>query len=219
MRPSPPLPAVTNVAWRSHPVEGATRAIVAGPHLSVTLMRTCLLIAASLVCGGCAAGLTDGPTSKTAKTYTGTYSATVVESTVTTSLQGGGTFPCTNTFTFSGTLTMTIDDATGGMTGSAQIDGTQVETAHGGGTSCQAKGNLTTGWSPPLTGTTNALKFDAQNVSANGTYVVTSKTSFTGALANGAVTGVLGFSVSGVGNIGFAAIVQSYSTTMNVTLH
>lgn len=175
-----------------------------------------LLVATTLLCSGCAAGgSTDGGAGKT---YSGTYSATVVESTVSTSLTGGGTFPCTNTYTFSGTLTMTIDQTSGPVSGSAQIAGNQTETAHSGGASCPAKGNLTTSWSPTPTGTTGALTFSDQRVSTNAGYSVTSSTSFVGALSGGVVTGVLGFSVSGTGTIGATSIVQSYSTSMNVTL-
>ena len=180
-------------------------------------MRTCLLAVASLLCAACSASTTDG--SAKAKTYTGTYSAVVVESTISTSLTGGGTFPCTNTYTMSGTLTMTIDDAAGAKIGSAQIVGTQVEMAHSSGESCKAKGDLSTSWSPNLTGTATDLHFGDQNVSTNGGYVVTSKTSFAGTLAGGVVTGVLGFSVAGSGTIGTTSILQSYSSTMTVTLH
>ncbi len=152
------------------------------------------------------------------KTFTGPYTAQVVESTVSTSLTGGGTFPCTNTYTMSGTLTMMIDETGSAVVGSAQVVGTQVETAHSSGPSCLAKGNLTTSWAPTLAGTTTDLKFAAQNVATNGAYVVTSKTSFAGALSGGVVTGVLGFSVSGVGTIATTSIVQGYSSTMSVTL-
>ena len=169
------------------------------------------------MCGACSASTTDA--SPTAKTYKGSYSAQVVESTVSTSLTGGGTFPCTNTYTMSGTLTMTIDEASGSTIGPAQIAGTQIETAHSTGTSCKAKGDLPTSWSPKVTGTTTDLRFDDQNVSTYDGYAVTSKTSFTGALSNGIVTGVLGFSVAGSGTIGTTSIVQSYTSTMSVTLH
>jgi hypothetical protein len=181
-------------------------------------MRTCLLVAAGLLCSACAAAGTTDVTSK-AKTYTGPYSAQVVESTVSTSLTGGGTFACTNTYTMSGTLTMTLG-ATGSATvGSAEIVGAQTETAFAGGTSCKAKGNLSTSWAPTLTGTTTDLHFADQNVATNGAYVVTSKTSFAGALANDVVSGVLGFNVAGAGTIGTTGIVQSYSSTMTVQLH
>src|SRR5258708_5575029 len=180
-------------------------------------MRMCLLIVAALLCTPCAATTTTDASS-TAKPYTGQYSAQVVESTISTSLTGGGTFPCTNTYTMSGTLTMTIDQAGGVVVGSAQVVGSQVETAHAGGTSCVAKGDLSTHWSPTLTGTTADLRFADQTVVPNGSYSVTSKTSFAGALSGGVVTGVLGFSVAGSGTIGTTSIVQSYSTTMNVTL-
>lgn len=181
-------------------------------------MRAYLLVASCLMCGACAASTTDA-SSKT-KTYRGTYSSQVVESTVSTSLTGGGTFPCTNTYTMSGTLTMTIDESGNPASlGSAEVNGTQTHTAHSGGASCLAKSNLTTGWAPTLTGTTSALQFAAQNVATNGSYVVTSRTSFAGALSGGVVTGVLGFSVSGAGTIGATSIVQSYTTTMNVTLN
>jgi hypothetical protein len=180
-------------------------------------MRACLLVVASLICGACAAATTDA--SPTARTYTGPYSAEVMESTVSTSLTGGGTFPCTNTYTMSGTLTMTIDQVAGAMVGSAQIVGTQTETAHSSAESCKAKGDLPTGWSPKLTGTTTNLRFDDQNLATNGGYAVTSKTSFAGTLSGGVVTGVLGFSVAGSGTIGgVTSIVQNYSSTMSVTL-
>jgi len=177
-------------------------------------MRTCLLLAASLLCG--CAGATDVNSGR--KTYTGPYSATFVESTVSTSLQGGGTFPCTNTYTMTGILTMTIGPNDRSTVGTAQIDGVQTETAHSSGDSCKAKGNLSTVWSPTLTGTTTDLHFAEQNVATNGTYVVTSKATFAGTLSGGVVTGVLGFSVLGTGTIGTTSGVQSYSTTMNVVL-
>jgi len=179
-------------------------------------MRACLLVVASLMCGACAAATTD--VSATAKTYTGPYSAEVTESTVSTSLMGGGTFPCTNTYRMSGTVTMTIDQAAGAMVGSAQIVGTQTETAHSNGDSCTAKGDLPTSWSPKLSGTTTDLRFDGQNIATNGAYAVTSKTSFAGTLSGGVVTGVLGFSVAGSGTIGSTSIVQNYSSSMSVIL-
>src|SRR4051812_39712607 len=118
-------------------------------------MRVCLLVLASLLSAGCS-GMTDA---STAKTYTGQYSTQVVESTVSTSLMGGGTFPCTNTYTMSGTLTVAIDSVTGAAIGQARVDGTQRETAHSSGDSCKAKGDLSTSWSPKLSGTTAALQF------------------------------------------------------------
>jgi hypothetical protein len=181
-------------------------------------MRTCLLAVAALLCSACAAAGTTDVVASTAKTYTGPYSAQVVESTVTTSLTGGGTFPCTSTYTMSGTLTITIGQAGNATLGTAQIVGTQTETAFGAGPSCKAKGNLPTSWAPTLSGTTTDLRFADQNVVTNGAYVVTSKTSFAGTLSDGVVNGVLGFSVAGGGTIGTASIVQSYSSTMSVVL-
>ncbi len=58
----------------------------------------------------------------------------------------------------------------------------------------------------------------ARTVATNGGYTVTSKTGFTGALANGTVIGTLGFSVNGAGTIGTTSITQSYNATMAVTL-
>lgn len=179
-------------------------------------MRSCLLVVATLLCTACAAGTTD--VASGAKTYRGTYSAQVVESTVSTSLTGGGTFPCTNTYTMSGNVTMTIGPTGSAAVGSAQIAGTQTETAFSGGASCKSKGNLSTSWSPTLTGTTTDLHFADQNVATNGAYVVTSRTTFAGALSGGVVTGVLGFSVAGTGTIGTTGIAQSYSSTMSVVL-
>ena len=180
-------------------------------------MRARLMVATSFLCAACSA-TTDA--SSNAKVYTGTYSVDVVESTVSTSLTGGGTFPCTNTYRMSGALTMSINSAasTGSSLGTAQIAGTQKEIAHSTANSCVAKGDLSTVWSPNLTGTTGDLRFASQNVVPNGSYVVTSKTSFAGALANGVVTGQLTFSVAGSGTIGTTSIVQSYATTTNVSL-
>jgi hypothetical protein len=184
--------------------------------LSKAAMRLCLLVVGSLLCGACAAGTTDA--SAKTKTYTGPFSAQVVESTVTTSLQGGGTFPCTNTYTMSGVLSMKIDQAGSAIAGSAQIVGTQKETAHSSASSCIAKGDLSILWAPALSGTTSDLRFADQYVSNNGNYAVTNRTSFAGTLSGGVVTGVLGFSVSGTGTIGTGSIVQNYSSTMSVTL-
>jgi hypothetical protein len=152
-------------------------------------MRAPLSTAALLLCGACA-GSTD--VSATARVFTGSYSVQVVESTISTSLLGGGTFPCTNTSTMSGTVAMTVDTVGGVMSGSAQVDVKQVEIAHSTGDSCKAKGNLDTKWSPRLTGTTADLRFAAQTDvprTPGSSYIVTSKTSFAGALSNNIVTG------------------------------
>lgn len=182
-------------------------------------MRNRLLLAASLVAVSLlsvACPSISGPS--TLKTYKGQYSMQVVESTVTVSLQGGGTFPCTNTYTMSGTITLKVDQATGGES-NAIVDGTQTEIAHSTAESCKAKGNLTTKWSPKLIVSGNDLRFDDQSVATNGAYGVTSKVTFAGTLSNGTVTGVLGLSVSGSGVIGgTASVSQNYSTTVNVTL-
>lgn len=152
------------------------------------------------------------------KTYTGQYSVQVVESTVTVSLQGGGTFPCTNTYTMSGTLTLRVDQSTGAES-NAMVDGTQTEIAHSTGDSCKAKGDLSTKWSPKLSVSGGEFRFDDQQVATNGGYGVTSRVTFAGTLSNGTVTGVLGLSLSGSGVIaGTASVSQSYSTTVNVTL-
>jgi hypothetical protein len=76
-------------------------------------MRNRLLLAASPLAASLlsvACPSISGPS--TLKTYTGQYSVQVVESTVTVSLQGGGTFPCTNTYTMSGTITLKVDQST-----------------------------------------------------------------------------------------------------------
>jgi hypothetical protein len=182
-------------------------------------MRTFFTVAAICLSAACA-GSTTGVSPSTAKTYSGTYSAQVVESTVSTSLQGGGTFPCTNTYTMSGTLTMTIDQVSGALIGSAEIVGTQKEIAYSAAPTCKAKGDLPTGSSSTLTGTSSDLHFDVQTVAVNGGYTVTTRKSFAGALSGGVVNGTLAFSVAGSGVIdGVSAVTQSYSTTMTVSLH
>ena len=178
-------------------------------------MRACLLVVASLMCVACSATSTGEPS---ATTYTGPFSAQIVESTVTTSLLGGGTFPCTNTYTFSGTLSVQIDKA-GAATGSAHIIGTQKETAKSSGASCQLKGDLPISWAPTLSGTASDIHFADHYVSTNGAYAVTNTTSFAGTLSGGVVTGSLSFTVAGSGTIGTSSIVQNWSSTMSVTLH
>ena len=179
-------------------------------------MRSYLTAAAMCACMACASA-TD--VSSTAKTYSGVYSTQVVESTVSTSLTGGGTFPCTNTYTMSGTITMTIDQAAGAVAGSAHVVGTQKETAHSSGSSCVAKGDLTTDWNPRVSGTTSSLRFDDQSVSTNAGYAVTARTSFTGSLSGSVITGTLGFSVAGSGTFGgVTSVAQNYSASTSVTL-
>src|SRR5260221_11808386 len=101
-------------------------------------MGTCLLIVSILMCtAGAATATTDA--SSTAKTYTGPYSAQVVESTISTSLQGGGTFPCTNTYTMSGTLRMTIDQVSAVMVGPGEGAGQQQARAQAEGSTVFAQ--------------------------------------------------------------------------------
>ncbi len=166
----------------------------------------------------CACSASTEPPTTAAKTYAGQYSTSVVETTVSTSLTGGGTFSCTNTYTMSGTISMTLDVASGAAVGTATIAGTQAETAFSGGATCLAKGSLATSWSPAVSGSPSALLFNGENVATNGGYVVTTRTSFRGAIVNEVVSGTLGFSVSGAGTIGTTSITQSYSTTTAVTL-
>jgi hypothetical protein len=179
-------------------------------------MRISSIVLASVLCGACAAGDTEP---KNIKVYAGDYSVQVIESTVTQSLQGGGTFPCTNTYRMTGTLTLKVDQSTGAPESVGIISGAQTEIAHSSGDSCKAKGDLSTSWAPKLVVSANDLHFDAQNVVVNGGYTVTSKTTFAGTLSNGVVTGVLGFSVSGAGIIEvFSNVTQNYSTSVSVTL-
>src|SRR3954463_11766398 len=123
------------------------------------------LLLTTIACSACAAADSNGTSAS--KTYTGPFTAQVVESTVSTSLTGGGTFPCTNSYTMSGTLTVTINDATSGTLGVAQVSGTQVETGHSSAANCLAKGNLNIAWAPKLTGTTADLRFDDSSVATN----------------------------------------------------
>ena len=175
-------------------------------------MRKHLLLSALLLSGACSSASEPSAT----KTYVGQYSVQVTESTVSVSLQGGGTFPCTNSYTMSGTLTLKIDAAGESV---ATVDGTQVETAHSTGDTCKAKGDLATKWSPRLSVSGNNLSFADQTVVTTAGYTVTSKTSFSGTLSNSAVTGALVFSVSGAGVIGGTTnVTQNYSTSVNVTL-
>jgi hypothetical protein len=120
----------------------------------------------------------------------------------------------------SGTVTIKVDQSTGGSQSEAIVDATQTETAFSNAATCRAKGNLTTKWNPTLVVTGTSFHFDAQQLQTNSGYNVTSKTTFDGTLANGVITGVLGFSASGSGVIGGqSSVTQNYSTTVSVTLH
>jgi hypothetical protein len=177
-------------------------------------MRSASLALAILVCGACAGDATGS----SGTTYSATYVANVIETTVSTSLTGGGTSTCTNTYTMMGGLTLTIDNASGAVTGTAQVTGTQIEKTHSPAT-CSAKGDLTTSWSPKLTGTTSDLHFDDSRVSSVAGFNVTTTTSFSGALTGGSIAGVLSFTESGSGSPnGLTNVSQNYSASAQLVL-
>lgn len=157
---------------------------------------------------------TPGP--GTGSSYTGSYSGVMVETTIGTSLTGGGTFPCTNTYTLSGTLTMRLTQSGSSVTGSAVVTGTQRETGVSAG--CQPKGDSSTDWSPAISGSSSDLRFSDRRTAVNGGYSVTNQAGFTGALSNGIITGSLSFSVAGSGTIGSTSTTQNGSASMSVTL-
>ena len=162
---------------------------------------------------------TPSPTPGGGTIYSGGYSGTMVETTVSTSLTGGGTFACANSYIVSGTLSMQLQVSGSLVTGTATITGTERETGVSGDSSCRRKDDLTVGWSRPVSSPPSALAFSDQRTSANGAYSVTNRMSFSGALSNGVITGTLSFSVSGAGTIGGATSVsQNGSSAMSVTL-
>lgn len=178
-------------------------------------MRAFSLAVAVLACIACAG---DATGSSKGTTYSAPYAANVVETTTSTSLTGGGTSTCTNTYAMTGTLTITIDNSSGAATGSAQVAGTQVEKSRSPDT-CSARGDVTTSWSPKLTGTTSDLHFDDSRVSTNGGFSVTTTTSFAGALTGGSIAGVLTFTESGSGTPGpTTSVVQGYSASAQLVL-
>jgi hypothetical protein len=140
----------------------------------------------------------------------------MVETTVGTSLTGGGSTTCTNTYTLSGTLTLRVTESGTSVTGSAVVAGTQHETAVSAG--CQAKGDSSTDWLPAISGSASNLGFSDRRTAVNGGYSVTSQAGFAGALSNGVITGSLSFSVSASGTIGSTSTTQNGSTAMSVTL-
>jgi hypothetical protein len=177
-------------------------------------MKTIPRVLALLLCGACG-GATSSPTESF---YSAPYAANVVETTVSTSLTGGGTFTCTNTYAMTGTLALTIVNESGSVSGDAQVVGKQVEKTHSPDT-CNAKGDLTTSWSSAVTGTTSDLHFDASRVSTNAGFNVTTTASFAGALTGGSVAGVLTFSESGSGSPnGITNVTQGYSASAQLVL-
>jgi hypothetical protein len=117
-----------------------------------------------------------------------------------------------------GTVTLMLDNSPGAVSGTAQITGNQVEKGHSPDT-CNAKGDLTTSWSPKLTGTTGDLHFDDSRVSTNAGFSVTTTASFVGAVTGGAIAGVLTFTESGSGSPnGTTNVTQSYSASAQLVL-
>ena len=143
----------------------------------------------------------------------------MVETTVSTSLTGGGTFACANSYIVTGALSMQLAASGSLLVGTATITGTERETGVSGDASCKRKEDLSVGWSRPVSAAPSALVFSDQRTTANGAYTVTNRMSFSGALSNGAITGTLSFSVSGAGTIGgVTSVSQNGSSAMSVTL-
>lgn len=177
-------------------------------------MRTTSSVLAMLLCAACGGDATGS----SGTTYSAPYAANVVETTTSTSLTGGGTMTCTNTFTMTGTLTITMNSSSGPASGSAQITGNQVEKSRSPNT-CTAKGDLTTSWSPTLTGTTTDLHFDDSRVSTNGGFSVKTTASFAGALTGGSIAGVLTFTESASGTPSpTTSVTESYSASAQLVL-
>jgi len=178
-------------------------------------MRAALLAVAIVTCGGCAG---DATGSSKGTTYSAPYAANVTEGIVSTSLTGGGTMVCIYTYAMTGTLTITIDNGSGAVSGSAQISGNQVAKTHLPDT-CPAKGDQGTSWSPTLTGTTSDLHFDATNTATNAGFSITTTASFAGAVTGGSVVGVLTFTESGSGSPnGTTNVTQNYSASAQLVL-
>jgi len=90
----------------------------------------------------------------------------MVETTVSNSLTGGGTFTCTNTFIVSGTLSMQLETSGNLLVGVATIKGTQTDTGVSGDSSCKRKETLSIGWSEAISALPRAWHRDAPEVKA-----------------------------------------------------
>ena len=178
-------------------------------------IRIASLAVVILVCSACGS---DATGSSKGTTYKAAYAANVVETIVSTSLTGGGSSTCTYTYAMTGILTITLDNTTGPASGSAQVTGTQAAKGRSPDT-CAAKSDLTTSWSPPLTGTASDLHFDDSRVSTNAGFSLATTTSFAGAVTGGAVAGVFTFTETGSGSPnGVTNVTQSYSASAQLVL-
>ena len=179
-------------------------------------MRATALAVACAMCLACSAtDLVGGG----GTTYSGPFSGQLSRSTAGQGNSGGGVISCVNTYTLSGTLSMTLTQSGTAVAGSGSLNGAETETGKSGDPTCPLYGNKTIAWSGPVTGTTTALSFLEQSVSTNGSYVQTNKATFSGTLAGGTVAGTLTMSWAGSGVLPNATFVtQSGASTMTVTL-
>jgi hypothetical protein len=111
------------------------------------------------------------------------------------------------TATFVGAIKITLQPSSDtSVTGSAETTGTTTVIANTG--NCQGEGNKvgdTTqiGWNAPVTGTPGRLVFRA---SGDGSTGVTEAIEFSGALSGGVISGMVTFSVTGLGRSGTLSI-------------
>ena len=178
-------------------------------------MRSILCITLCELAAGCAKSA-DGPNGDH-KSYTGPYSGQYTETTV-SSLATGGFQTCTNTFTLSGTLTLTLEQTGDNVTGNASVSGLETETAHGGPAQCPSKGNIQMLQDASVNSSVSNLQF-SKDIVSQGSFVVTVSDSFTGALAGGTVTGTLTWSRNGTGTTQGSSVTSHATTAMSVTLH
>ena len=185
-------------------------------------MRRYTGVFVALLCAACPGGSSgDGPSSSTS--FSGPFTGAYVETTTSQGSTGGGVVNCQNSYSVSGTVTMTTGLNGSVRSGSAKISGTETETGKSGDSTCPLKGNRTIDLTTPVTGSTSDVQFTWQS-SVGTTFTTNNRATFAGTLAGGIVTGSLTWQRTGAGTSGTpgtssAVSIQSNATvTMPVTL-
>jgi hypothetical protein len=179
---------------------GATTAVAAGGGISAAALviggvAVAGAGAAVAVTSGRSSGSNEGQNTDTSATYSGPYNGQFV---LVMHYPGND---CTATHTLSGTATIRLDQATGPVTGTLSVNGTDSRTAD----TCLSPTLLSVSptWGAPISGTAAALEARMQQGPTidNGVAVTTTTNvyAFTGALSGGVITGTIVITASGDG--------------------
>lgn len=181
-------------------------------------MRAVSWMVACAVCAACSGSTTDPEPVRTV--YTGTFSVALAATTESTSLTGGGTQTCTNSFVLSGTATATLtDEGAGVLRGPLSVSGTEKENGVSGSKDCPLKGDSSINWELDLTGSASDIRGSTSRSETKAGFTMTKSLAFVGSVANGLLLGTLSFGESGSGNNGnTTSITQTASATTNTTL-